>query len=105
MTHPKAYAFLQRTCKEGKNLVPQEIVDDWLAGGASTKTSSCGLSFGKSTLKVVARLTTAFVLKLMSRYGKQPGTGPPWLASPATLRSLDLMASSGIRHLGGFDFR
>ncbi len=34
MTHPRAYAFLHRSCKEGKNIVPQEIVDDWLAGGA-----------------------------------------------------------------------
>lgn len=81
----------------------------WMTGWrvAPRKTSCCRPLFGKSTSKVVARLTTAFVLKLMSRYGKPPRTGPPvWLALLGTLRrSLDLMASSGIRHLGGFDFR
>ena len=33
MSHPKAYAFLQRSCKDGKELVPKEIVDQWRAGG------------------------------------------------------------------------
>lgn len=33
MTHPKAYAWLQRSCKDDKGLVPQEIVDQWRAGG------------------------------------------------------------------------
>lgn len=33
MSHPKAYAFLQRSCKDDKGLVPKEIVDQWKAGG------------------------------------------------------------------------
>lgn len=33
MTHPDAWAWLHRTCKPGKNLAPDEIMQEWLSGG------------------------------------------------------------------------
>ena len=33
MTHPDAWAWLNRSCKPGKNLVPDEVLSDWMAGG------------------------------------------------------------------------
>ena len=35
MTHPNAYAWLSRNCKEDKRgTIPDEVLEDWKAGGA-----------------------------------------------------------------------
>ena len=33
MTHPAAWAWLHRNCRADEPKVPQEVLDDWLAGG------------------------------------------------------------------------
>ena len=34
LTNPDAWQWLNRACKPGKNLVPEEVYNDWVAGGA-----------------------------------------------------------------------
>ena len=34
MSHPAAWAWLHRNCRRDKQIVPKEVLDDWLAGGS-----------------------------------------------------------------------
>ena len=34
MSHPAAWAWLHRNCRPDKQIVPKEVLDDWLAGGS-----------------------------------------------------------------------